>query len=293
MPELDLTAGTIEYGDTGGDGPVLVLLGGVAMHGSVWDPVVELLRDEYRCVTPTLPLGGHRRPMRRDADLTLAGHARIAEELIERLDLREVTLVGNDHAAAIALAGTRPARVARLVISPCEAFENYPPGLPGKNLRLLALIPGGLYLGMQSMRVGLLRRSPVGFGWMAKHPLPDELVDRWLEPMQTQAGVRRDVRRYVIGARRREMMEFCERLRRFERPALVVWTPEDKVQRPEHGARLAALLPDARLVELRDSYTLVMRDQPEAFAGAVREFVAATPLGGEAARAGAVGGGPR
>jgi pimeloyl-ACP methyl ester carboxylesterase len=125
---------------------------------------------------------------------------------------------------------------------------------------------------------------------MAKHPLPDELVDGWLEPMQTQAGVRRDVRRYAIGSRRREMMEFCERLRRFEKPALVVWTPEDKVQRPEHGARLAALLPDARLVELRDSYTLMMRDQPEAFARAVRDFVAATPLGGEPARAGAVGG---
>ncbi|HEX5224314.1 MAG TPA: alpha/beta hydrolase [Solirubrobacteraceae bacterium] len=289
MPELDLTAGTIEYGDTGGEGPVLVLLGGAVMDGSVWDPVVELLGEEHRCVTPTLPLGAHRHPMRRDADLTLAGHASIAEELIERLDLREVTLVGNDHAAAIVLAGRRPARVARLVISPCEAFENYPPGLPGKNLRLIALVPGGLYVAMQAMRLRALRRSPLGFGWMAKHPLPDELVDRWLEPIRTQPGVRRDLRRYAVGARRREMVEHCERLRRFARPALVVWTPEDKVQRPEHGRRLADTLPDARLVEIPDSYTLVMRDQPRAFAQAVREFIAATPAGGAGAHAGAPG----
>ena len=65
----------------------------------------------------------------------------------------------------------------------------------------------------------------------------------------------------------------CERLRSFDRPALVVWTPEDRVQRPEHGRRLAELLPDARLVEIPDSYTLIMRDQPLAFAEAIRRFV--------------------
>src|ERR1700716_4291674 len=105
MPELELTAGVIEYEDTGGGGPVLVLLGGLAMDGSVWDPLVGLLRGDHRCIVPTLPLGGHRRPMRRGADLSLAGFADMVAELLERLDLREVTLVQNDHAAALVLAG--------------------------------------------------------------------------------------------------------------------------------------------------------------------------------------------
>jgi len=60
----------------------------------------------------------------------------LVAELVERLGLDEVTLVPNDHGAALALAGDNPRRVARLVISSCEAFENYPPGLPGKNLRV-------------------------------------------------------------------------------------------------------------------------------------------------------------
>jgi pimeloyl-ACP methyl ester carboxylesterase len=277
MPEIELTAGTIEYEDTGGDGPVLVLLGGLVMDGSVWDPLVEDLRADHRCVVPTLPLGAHRKPMRPDADLSLPGYARMLAELLALLDLREVTLVQNDHAAALALAGegdARPERVARLVISSCEAFENYPPGLPGKNARLLGFVPGGIYVAMNAMRLRALRRSPVGFGWLAKRPLPDELVDRWLEPLQSQSAVRRDFRKYVTGARRGQMVEVCERLRAFARPTLVVWTPEDKVQRPEHGRRFAELLPDARLVEIDDSYTLIMRDQPRAFARAIREFVA-------------------
>lgn len=276
MAELELTAGTIEYEDSGGDGPVLVLLGGGAMDGSVWDLVVEELRGDFRCVVPTLPLGAHRKPMRADADLTLTGYGEMVGELLERLDLHEATLVQNDHAAALVHAGENPARVARLVISSCEAFENYPPGIAGQNLRLLALLPGGLFVAMQALRLRALRRLPITFGWMSKRPLPDELLDRWLEPMQTQRGVRRDLSRYAGSARRRQMVEVCERLRSFERPVLVVWTPEDKIARPEHGRRFAELLPDARLVEIADSYTLIMRDQPQAFARAIREFVQET-----------------
>jgi pimeloyl-ACP methyl ester carboxylesterase len=198
-------------------------------------------------------------------------------ELLERLDLRDVTLVQNDHAAALVLAGEHPERIARLVISSCEAFENYPPGLPGKNLRLTAMAPGGIFLAMHAMRLRPLRRLPISFGWMAKRPLPDELIDHWLRPLQTQRGVRRDLRKYASSTRRRQMLEVCQRLRSFDRPALVVWTPEDRVQRPDHGRRLADLLPHARLVEIPDSYTLIMRDQPEAFARTVREFVRAAP----------------
>ncbi len=273
MPELELTAGTIDYEDSGGSGPVLVLLGGAVMDGSVWDPVVEDLRRDHRCIVPTLPLGSHRHPMRPDADISLRGFGQMVAEILERLDLRDVTLVQNDHAAALVLAGANPDRVARLVISSCEAFDNYPPGLPGKNLRLLAMVPGGLFVAMQAMRVRRLRRLPVSFGWMSKRPLPDALVDRWLRPLQTQRGVRRDLHKYGSSVRRKQMIEVCERLRSFDRPTLVVWTPEDRVQRPEHGRRLAELMPDARLVEIPDSYTLIMRDQPEAFARAIRQFV--------------------
>jgi hypothetical protein len=135
--------------------------------------------------------------MRPAADLSLRDFGHMMAELLERLDLRDVTLVQNDHAAAFELAGHHPERAARLVVSSCEAFENYPPGLPGKNLRLTAMIPGGLFLATQAMRLRLLRRLPVSFRSMAKHPLPGKLVDRWLKPLQTHRGVRRDLRKYA------------------------------------------------------------------------------------------------
>jgi len=144
-------------------------------------------------------------------------------------------------------------------------------------------VPGGLVVAMQAMRLPAVRRSPLGFGWLAKRPLPDGLVNRWLRPPQTDPGVRHDLARYARSARRSQMLEVCDRLRSFGRPVLVVWAPEDRVQRPDHGQRLAALLPDARLAEIPDSYTLIMRDQPAAFAHAVREFICATSEPGPSA----------
>jgi pimeloyl-ACP methyl ester carboxylesterase len=58
----------------------------------------------------------------------------------------------------------------------------------------------------------------------------------------------------------------------------VVWAAEDRVMPPEHGRRLADLLPDSRLVEIADSYTLVPLDQPASLAAAIRDFVMTTVI---------------
>ncbi len=89
-----------EYEDTGGSGPVVVLLHGLVMDGSLWCHVVRELRTDHRCVVPTMPLGSHRRPMRADADLSPHSIAHLQAEFLEALDLRNVTLVGNDLGCA-------------------------------------------------------------------------------------------------------------------------------------------------------------------------------------------------
>ena len=57
--QIELSAGTIEYQDTGGEGPATVLLGGLMMDASLWEDVIADLSPDHRCVAPTLPLGVH------------------------------------------------------------------------------------------------------------------------------------------------------------------------------------------------------------------------------------------
>jgi pimeloyl-ACP methyl ester carboxylesterase len=274
VAEIELSAGTIEYDDTGGDGPVLVFQGGLAMDRTLWRKVVPELSADHRCVVVDLPIGGHRIPMRPDADLSLRGFGRILAELIERLELRDVTLVGADVAAAQALAVERPELIERLVLVSQEAFENYPPGLPGKMMWVASQVPGGLNALVQPLRIRAMRRLPMAFGRMAKRPIPHDVTDSWVKPLLSNRKIRRDLVRYVRPARKRTMVEIGERMREFDKPALVVWAAEDKVMPPEHGRRLAELMPNARLVEIADSYTLIQEDQPIELARAIRDFVA-------------------
>ena len=277
MQEIELSAGTIEYEDTGGSGPIVVLLHGLVMDGSLWRHVVRELRADHRCVVPTMPFGGHRRPMRADADLSLRGLARLEAEFLEALDLRDVTLVGNDLGLFQVTAGEYPERIARLVITSCEAFENIPPGLPGHTLAFAAKLPGGLNALAQPMRLRALRRLPLALGWMAKRPIPHEITDAWLRPLLTQRKIRRDLLKYLHNYSKGDLLAAAERLRSFERPALVIWAAEDRVMPPAHGRRLAALLPHARLVEITDRYTLIPEDQPGELVRAIRQFVRDTP----------------
>lgn len=279
MQTVDLSAGVLEYEDTGGDGPTVVLLHGPAMNGSVWRHVVDALRADYRCVVPTMPMGGHRYPMKANADLSLRGIANLQVELLQALDLHETTLIGNDAGAFLCAARSASQRVARLVITSCEAFDNFPPGLPGHALALSAHLPGGLYLLTQSMRFHALRRLPLAFGWMAKHPIPHEVTDAWLRPLITRRKIRRDLSVYLRTSRRQDMIEVTEDLRSFTCPTLIVWAQEDRVMPLQHGRRLATLLPHGRLIEIADSYTFIPEDQPVQLACAIRRFIEDTPIG--------------
>lgn len=101
MPELTLEQGPLRYADTGGGGSPVVLVHGLLVDGTLWRDVVAGLAGQVRVLVPELPLGSHRLPMRPDADLSPPGVARLIADFLVALDLRGVTLVGNDTGGAM------------------------------------------------------------------------------------------------------------------------------------------------------------------------------------------------
>jgi pimeloyl-ACP methyl ester carboxylesterase len=278
MPQIELSAGTIDYVDTGGSGPVVVLTHGLPMSPTQWRKVVPLLAG-YRCVLPTLPLGGHRLPMKPDADLTQFGVARLLGEFLQRLDLHDVTLVLNDWGGGQFLLTERFAgseRIGRLALVACEAFDNFPPGA-AKPISAVAAVPGGIWLLLQLLRVRAIRDNRNAYGGMSVRGIPDDILAGWFRPARESRAIRRDFAKFATGAPNRTTLLACsERLRDFDRPALIVWAGQDRLMPREHGPRLAALLPQSHLVEIADSSTLVPEDQPERLAQVLTEFLAGT-----------------
>ena len=291
MRRVELPAGPVEYHETG-SGPPVVLLHGLVMDHTVWDEVLPLLPAGHRYLRPVLPLGAHRLPMKPDADLTLDGQVALVADFLDALDLTDVTLVHSDWGGALFLtARGRDERVSRLVVLPSEAFDNFPPGLPGRMAALAARLPGGAYLAARQLRVGWVRRLPLLLGQMAARPLPDELVRGWTEPLVRDRAIRRDFVRYArTRFDRTALVRDTEALAAFTGDALVLWSPDQKVMPPEHGRRLADLLPRARYAEVPGARVLSMLDAPAEVARHLGEFLVRpglTPRSGSSASDGA------
>jgi len=271
---LALPSGTIDVFDSGGDGQPIVFGHGLVMDHTEWAGVIDRLAPQFRCVVPVLPLGGHRRPMPDDADLTMRGIALRIAETIETLDLPPVVLVANDWGGPQITAVERPDLIAGLVLTSEEAFDNYPPGLPGAFAALSCRLPGGLTIAGRSLRIPGVQRLPMTFGRMTVRPIPMDIVRGWTEGLITEPGVRRDVRQYVATTPKDCLIEAAEGLRTFDKPALVIWPTDDRTMPRSHGARLADLLPQGRLVELDDCSVLMPLDQPVRLADEIRTFAA-------------------
>ncbi|MBA2505500.1 MAG: alpha/beta hydrolase [Thermoleophilaceae bacterium] len=271
--EIKLSQGTIRYRDTGSGEPI-VFLHGLLVDGQLWRKVTPELEGEFRCVVPDLPLGSHRIAVNADADLSPYGVAALVAELIGELGLERPTLVGNDSGGTICqiLATRHPEVIGRLVLTPTDAFDNFPPKI-FSYFKLLSKVPGGYAALAQSVRIRPLRRTPIAFGWLSKTPTERAVMDSWLEPVRLSPEIRRDVQKFIDGVDPAITRRTADELTEFTAPTLLAWAKEDKLFPVEHAHRLAELIPDARVVEIEDSYTFVSEDQPERLAREIAKFV--------------------
>lgn len=274
--EIELSAGTLHYRERG-QGPPLVFIHGLLVNGDLWRKVVPLLAGEYRCITPDLPLGAHAAAMHPDADLSVAGIARLIAEFLEALDLRDATLVANDTGGALTqvVMTEHSERVARVVLTPCDAFDNFLPPL-FRPLQWLAHVPPALTAVLQLFRIPAVRHLPLGFGWLSRHGVDPEIEASWLHAALSKPGVRRDAYKLLRDISPSYTRQAAEKLPSFAGPVLLTWATDDRLFPASDAKRLAELLPEARLEWIEDSYTFVSEDQPEALAALMRDFLAKT-----------------
>ncbi|MET0701168.1 MAG: alpha/beta hydrolase [Mycobacterium sp.] len=278
MKSVEVTAGRLEYREEGDpSGPPVVLLHGLLMNDTQWNLVLPLLPAGFRYLLPVLPMGGHRVPMRDDADLTMPGMVGIVADFLDALDLVDVTLVITDWGGPLFLTDAgRDKRVARLVICPCEAFENFPPGFPGKVTWVVSRTAGTVALAMRQLRIGWLRRQWFMLGQMAKKPIPQDIIESWTDAGLAEVKIRRDLIKYCrTRFEHADLIRATNRLADFTGDALVLWS-HNPVMPDEHAQRLATLT-GGQLDYIDDANVLIMLDQPEQTAKAMAGFLTRRP----------------
>ena len=284
MPVIDLPVGPVDYRDLGprtADAPVAVFVHGILVNSTLWDPVAEpLAAAGIRCILPDWPLGAHRRPASKDAELSPLTVAAAITDLLEALDLHDVVLAGSDTGGALCQLALRQLalqgdthRVSGLVLTNCDAFEQFPPRYFGP-LFTLARSPLAVWLLAQQTRLRAVRHSPLGFGPLLSRPRPAGLTRGWIQPLLDSAAIRHDLTRFARGLQGTELTGAASWLGRFQRPVRLVWGTRDRHFTVGLGRRLQAAFPHAQLDEVADATTFVSVDRPGAVVSAVEGVLA-------------------
>jgi pimeloyl-ACP methyl ester carboxylesterase len=279
LRELQLEQGTIRYREAG-QGEAVVLVHGLLVNSLVWAPLVKPLSARFRVIAPDWPLGSHSQALRAGVDLSPPGLARLIADFIAGLGLEDVTLVGNDTGGALCqlVAVGHPERIARLVLTPCDAFENFPPPMFAPLFKA-GQLPAATRVIAHWVRPRFMHNLPFTFGWLTKRSIDPLAVEAFLRPARSDAAIRRDLAAVLRGIHKRYTLEAAERFAQFDKPVLIAWAREDRFFKPRFAERLAAAFPNARLEWVDDSYTFVSVDQPRRLAELITAFVSqpATP----------------
>jgi pimeloyl-ACP methyl ester carboxylesterase len=277
MPTIDLPHGTVNYRVAGPENavvPPVVFVHGFLVNATLWTKTADALAAAgTRSYAPDWPLGSHRIALSSAADQSPRGIARQIAAFIEALELDNVTLVGNDTGGALCqfLLDTDPSRIARVVLTNCDAFDNFPPA-PFSLLFKFFRSPTAIRALLTPMRATSIRHSPAGFGLLVNEPLNAEQTRDWVTPCLTDSAIRQDVASFAKAVDPQDLNAASERLGAFNGAALLVWGTSDRFFKLDFARRLRDAFVDARLVDIEGGRTFIPHDEAARLAAEIAAF---------------------
>jgi len=262
---------------TAGNGPVLLLIHGMAGSATTWRQVIPGLSERFSVVAPDLP--GHGRSDKPPGDYSLGAFASSLRDLLVALGHEHATVVGQSLGGGIAMQFSYqyPERCERLVlvgsgglgreVNPLLRLLT----LPGSDtvLRLACATPvrdALEFLGELTARIGL-RPTPVSAElWRSYASLSER---------DTRAAFLRTLRA-VIDARGQAVSAANRLHLAAALPTLILWGDADRIIPVEHAYGAHASIEGSQLVIFEGVGHYVHCEAPERFVAALTEFVEST-----------------
>jgi pimeloyl-ACP methyl ester carboxylesterase len=273
IQEVSLPQGTVRYSDQGA-GSTLVFVHGLMANHLLWSRAIPSLVSHFRCIAPDLPLGAHSNPLHPDADLSPLGVARLIADFLAALNLQEVTLIGNDTGGAMCqlVIANYPERISRLVLTNCDAFEQFFPPLVSP-FHYGARVFGRGFANFLAWVLRARSAQCLFVAALAHRRLELEELDAFFHPLLHLPGARSDMTRFLQAVSNRYTLEASRCFSGFGHPVLLLWGKDDPFFSQRLARRLQQAFTNAQLHFLSHCRAFVPVDQPEVFAQHIMEFV--------------------
>lgn len=231
MATAEINGIPIRYEDSGGDGPAILFSHGFLMDHTMFDSQVEQFGDEYRCIRwdergfGDTPAPGH---------FTYWDSADDAAGLLDHLGVDEAVWVGMSQGGFLSLRGAlaHPDRVTAVVLIDSDAAVDPPEVLEGYR-GMLSAATGDDDEAFEAVMQGVAGLI-LGTEELAAEWIPIWRARRHTSPLD------------ITGQTLLDRDDITERLGEIRCPALVIHGSADQSIPVDHGAAVAAALPDCR-----------------------------------------------
>jgi pimeloyl-ACP methyl ester carboxylesterase len=226
--KVDTPSGSISYGEHG-DGPVALFVHGVLLNGFLWRHQLEQLGDLRRCIAVDLMAHGNTE-ISATQDVSVTANAHMLAQFLDALKIDQVDLVGNDSGGGICqiFAALHPKRVRSLVLTNCDAHDNWPPDAFKNFVSMVGA--GGLAGSLNAMLADKsVYRSPQALGLAYERPeaVSDDTIETYLRPHVRSPQRTHDLERFVNAFDCRHTVEVAIALGFVQAPTLIAWGTDD------------------------------------------------------------------
>jgi pimeloyl-ACP methyl ester carboxylesterase len=230
-----------------GEGPVLLLLHGIAGNSETWGPVMELLQRDYTVLAPDFI--GHGRSDKPLGDYSLGNYAAGMRDFLHILDIERVTVVGQSFGGGVAMqfAYQFPERCERLVLVDAGGLGREVSWM----LRLMTL-PAAEYLLPVIFSSTLRSWGDSLFGFLQERGIRHaRATEMWrsfsslTDPANRQAFVR--TMHAVIDPGGQSVSAMDRLYLAANMPTLIVWGDKDKIIPLTHAYKAHEAIPKSRL----------------------------------------------
>ena len=263
MPKTTAGGVNLNYTDTDGTGTPVLLLHAFPLHSGMWEPQVEALGERYRIIAPDLKGFGDSDAPEHPSSYSMDAYADELAALLDELSVERAVVVGLSMGGYIALAMTRrrPDAIAALVLADTRAEADPPEGVEKRTNQQNQVREQGT-----SGLIEALPNALLGGTTRAKKP---DVVKTVTELMDNPAAG-------FIGALEamKNRPDSTGQLASITLPTLVIVGEEDTLTPPEAARRLHEGIAGSRLAVLPEAGHISNLESPEAFTGALAEFLA-------------------
>lgn len=260
-----------------GNGPVIVLIHGIAGSSTTWRGVLPALAEQYTVVAPDLLGHGHSAKPR--GDYSLGAYASGVRDLLAVLGLERATVIGHSLGGGVAMqfAYQFPERVERLVLVASGGL-----GREVSPILRAVTLPGAEYV-VPVLLHRKVREAGEWLGWLPRRlgwKPDDSLAEVWrgYTTLTDRAGQQAFIHtvRSVIDVAGQRVSAHDRLYLTQALPTLIVWGDNDRIIPVSHAHVAAEAMPGARLEILEGAGHFLPWRDADRFLEILLDFLANT-----------------